>query len=71
MENSPADVNERVDHFDQNFLCLLIMHAPVMNVKMKHRQCPFVDEQLKQDMSERDQLLKVVKETNSPREWQT
>ena len=38
---------------------------------MNHRQCPIVDEQLKQRMSERDQLLKIAKETNSPKDWQT
>lgn len=38
---------------------------------MNHRQCPIVDEQLKQRMSERDQLLKIAKETNSPQDWQT
>ena len=31
----------------------------------------FVDEQLKQQMNETDQLLKIVKETNSPQDWQT
>ena len=30
-----------------------------------------MDKQLKQHMSERDQLLKIAKETNSPQEWQT
>ena len=38
---------------------------------MNHHQCPIVDEQLKQRMSERDQLLKIAKETNSPKDWQT
>lgn len=38
---------------------------------MNHRQCPIVDEQLKQRMSERDQLLKIAKETNSSKDWQT
>ena len=38
---------------------------------MNHRQCPIVDEQLQQRMSERDQLLKIAKETNSPKDWQT
>ena len=72
MENSLiGDVSERVDHFNQNFLCLLNKYAPVKKVNMKHRQCPFVDEQLKQHMSERDQLLKIAKETNSPQDWQT
>ena len=40
----------------------------VKKVKMNHRQCPFVDEQLKKRMSERDQLLKIAKETNSPQD---
>ena len=31
----------------------------------------FVDEQLKQQMSETDQLLKITKETSSPQDWQT
>lgn len=72
MENSPiGDVIERVDHFNQHFFCLLSKHPPVKKVKIKHRQCPFVDEQLKQHMSERDQLLKIAKDTNSPQEWKT
>ena len=70
MENSLiGDVSKRVDYFNQNFLCLLNKHAPVKNVKMKHRQCPFVDKQLKQHMSERDQLLKIAKDTYSPQDW--
>ena len=72
MENSLiGDVSERVDHFNQHFLCLVNKHAPVKKVKIKHRQFPFVDEQLKQHLSERDQLLKIAKDTNSPQEWQT
>ena len=71
MENSLiGDVSERVYHFDQNFLCMLNKHAPVKNVKIKHRQCSFVDEQLKQHMNHRDQLLKIARETNSPQDWQ-
>ena len=50
---------------------MLNKHAPVKKVKIKHRQCPFVDERLKQHLSERDQLLKIAKDTNSPQEWQT
>ena len=70
MENSLiGDVSERVEHFNQNFLCLLNKHAPVKKVEMKHRQCPFVDEQLKQHMSERDQLLKIAKGTYLTQDW--
>ena len=44
MENSlTGDVSKRVDLFNQNFLCMLNKHAPVKKVKIKHRQCPFVD----------------------------
>lgn len=72
MENSMiGDISERVDHFNQNVLCLLNKHTPVKKVKMKYRQCPFMDKQLKQHMTERDQLLRIAKETNSPRDWQT
>ena len=40
IENSLiGDVSERVDHFNQNFLCLLNKHAPVKKVKIKNRQC--------------------------------
>lgn len=65
MENSLiGDISERVDHFNQNFLCLLNKHTPVKKVKMKYRQCPFMDKQLKQherkrsvvEDSQRDQL---------------
>ena len=69
MENSLiGDVSERVDHFNQNFFFLLNKHAPVKKIKIKQRQCPFVDEQLKQHLSKRDQLVKIAKDTNSPQE---
>lgn len=49
---------------------MLIKHAAVKKVEIKHRQCSFVDEPLKQHMSHRDQLLKIARETNSPQDWQ-
>ena len=68
MENSLiGDISERVDHFNQNVLCLLNKHTPVKKVKMKHRQCPFMDKQLKQHDRKRSVVEDCQRDQLAPR----
>ena len=40
---SVDDTSEMLDHFNNKFIDVLDMHAPVKTIKIKHRCCPFVD----------------------------
>ena len=52
------DASDMVDRFSKRFLEVLDSHAPVKSVKVKHRHCPFVNEEIKVLMRDRDRLLK-------------
>ena len=45
-------------------------HAPVKSVKVKHRHCPFVNEEITELMRDRDRLLKRVRCTGLPVDWE-
>jgi hypothetical protein len=50
------DVNQRLDNFNQKFLSVLDMHAPIKTVKIKRRLCPFVGQEIVKLMKKRDAL---------------
>ena len=39
-------------------------------MKIKHRPCPFVDQEMKEHMKNRNQLLKIAKQTKSSEDWE-
>ena len=49
-QENPIDhgVNQRLDNFNQKFISVLDMHAPIKTVKIKRRLCPFVDQEIVQ-----------------------
>ena len=59
-----------VDRFNKQFLEVLSGHAPVKSVKVKHRHCPFVNEEIKELMRDRDRLLKHAHCTGLPVDWE-
>ena len=59
-----------VDRFSKRFLEVLGSHAPVKSVKVKHRHCPFVNEEIKVLMQDRDRLLKRARCTGLPLDWE-
>ena len=59
-----------VDRFNKRFLEVLDGHAPVKSVKVKHRHCPFVNEEIKVLMRDRDRLLKRARCTGLPVDWE-
>lgn len=69
-ENSSIDdVNEKVEHFDANFGSVLDRHAPIKNMKIRYRQCPFLNQEIKDQMKTRDELHKLARVTKLPTDW--
>ena len=46
--------NEKVGHFNKTSFEVLERHAPVKEKKVRQWQCPFVDQEIKELMEERD-----------------
>ena len=65
-----TDASEELDYFNQVFLDILDEHAPIKIIKLKHRKCAFLDEDTRDLMIERNQVLKIARETKSPCDWE-
>ena len=65
-----TDASEKLDYFNQVFLDILDKHGPIKIIKLKHHKCAFLDEDTRDLMIERIQLLKIARETKSPRDWE-
>ena len=64
------DASDMVDRFNKRYLEVLDVHAPVKSVKVKHRHCLFVNEEIKELMRGRDRLLKRACCTGLPVDWE-
>ena len=64
------DVNEKLLHFNEAFFRVLDNHAPIKKIKIKHRRCPFVNEEIKEKMAKREQAHKIARETGALVDWQ-
>ena len=70
-ENILSDnVNEKLLHFNNAFFLVLDNHAPIKKIKIKHRRCPFIYEEIKEKMAKRDQAHKIARETGALVDWQ-
>ena len=64
------DAGEKVEHFNEKFLEVLERHAPVRKRKVRNRQCPFLDQEIKELMDERDQAHRVARESGAVTDWE-
>lgn len=64
------DASDMVDRFNKQFLEVLDGHAPVKSVKVKHRHSPFVNEEIKELMRDRDRLLKGARCMGLSVDWE-
>ena len=64
------DVNEKLDYFNSEFLSVLERHTPIKTIKIRNRQCPFVDDEIKEAMKKRDRLHKLARQTNDILDWE-
>ena len=63
------DFNGQVDVFNELFLEVLNLHAPVKRVKIKDKPNPFITLEIRQLMKTRDQWRKLARKTNDPLHW--
>ncbi len=64
------DVNEKVARFDTHFLNTLERHEPFKTMKIRYRQCPFLNDEIKELMKNRDNLHKFARQTRMQSDWQ-
>ena len=63
------DVDGQLNYFNCNFLRVLDRHAPVKTMKVRYRQSPFVDDEVKELMKKRDRLHRIARQTKSICDW--
>ena len=63
------DVNEKLLHFNEAFFRVLDNHAPIKEIKIKHRRCLFINEEINEKMAKRDQAHKIAPETGALVDW--
>ena len=51
------------------FSRVLDNHAPIKKINIKHRRCPFINEEIKEKMAKRDQAYKTARETGALVDW--
>ena len=66
---SVDDASEMLDHFNNKFINVLDMHAPVKTIRIKHRCCPVVDAEIHDLMRNRNILLKRARQTRLSVDW--
>ena len=64
------DVNTKLSMFNDVFLSTLERHAPVMTIKVRNRPCPYVTQEIKVLMNERDQLHRKFQLSRDIKDWQ-
>ncbi|CAB4005080.1 Hypothetical predicted protein [Paramuricea clavata] len=64
------NVNDKLSHFDSNFQNALAGNAPIKTMKIRHRQVPFVDDEIKELMKNRKRLHKFARLTRMPSDWE-
>ena len=70
-ENSLSnDVNDKLLHFNKAFFRVLDNHAPIKKIKIKHRRCPFINEEIQEKMPKGNQAHKIARGTVSLVHWQ-
>ncbi|XP_028517192.1 uncharacterized protein LOC114575823 [Exaiptasia diaphana] len=62
-------LNDRVDAFNDLFITCLDSYAPVKTVKLKHRPCPFITEDIRERMASRDRLQRQAQRTGNEHDW--
>ena len=72
MENdleNLTDVNTRLEQFNNAFLAVLELHAPVKLMSFKHRTGSFISPEIKDQMKMRDALLRKARKTRCQIDW--
>ena len=63
------NVEDSLDAFNLLFNEVLDNHAPIRNIKVRNRPCPFMTEKIRSLMKIRDKWRKLARKTNDPLHW--
>ena len=63
------NVEDSLDTFNLLFNEVLDNHAPIRNIKVRNRPCPFMTEEIRSLMKIRDKWRKLARKTNDPLHW--
>ena len=58
-----TDIDTRLEQFNNAFMSVLELHAPVKLMSFKHRTSPFISPEIKAQMKVRDALLRKARKT--------
>ncbi len=64
------NVNAKVARFDTHFPNTLERYAPVKTLKIRYRQCPFLNDEIKELMKNRDNLHNLARQTRTRSDWE-
>ena len=64
-----TDVNIALNNFNEILTDIFNRHAKIIEKKVKGRKCPWIDNNIKKLMNERDQVLRKARKTNSENYW--
>ena len=67
--NLRESVDDRLDAFNDLFLACLENHAPVRTVKIRYKPNPFITEDIRDLMKERDCLHQRARKTGTKEDW--
>ena len=65
------DVNIALNIFNGIVKDIFDKHAPIINKRVKGRPCPWIDNELKQNMDRRDKVLRKARKSNTESDWKT
>ena len=63
------DVDSKLNILNDTLQSVLSLHAPVKQIKLRSRPCPFVNQEIKDLMRSRDLLLKQFIQSRQDTEW--
>ena len=64
-----TDVDSKLNILNDTLQSVLSLHAPVKQIKLRSRPCPFVNQEIKDLMRSRDLLLKQFIQSRQDTEW--
>ena len=64
------DGNEMLEYSNRYFLEVLNKHARIRSMKVKYRQCPFMNHEIKELMDTRDRLHELARRTRMLVDWE-
>ena len=69
MVNETDDINLLVNHWSNSFSMIIEKHAPIVEMRVSEKYCPWIDRDLRDLIHTRDKLKKSAVETKSHFLW--